>query len=127
MKLGLIIALGALVVFLVLGLAIWGGRKRRRLEEEVRELDRKRIGEVYEDALTRLKPSYPKLDPEDFNGTIGWLEQELKPTNDNFIGLLQRGDFSEFWVVHLGVFLGELMRKHALSPADWLKDDAGLW
>lgn len=127
MKLGLIIVLGMLVVFVVLGLAIWGGKKRRRLEEEIRELDRERIGEVYEDALKRLKPSHPQLDPQDFNGTIAWLEKELSPSNDSFVGLLQRGDFSDFWVVHLGVFLGELMREHALSPAEWVKDEAGQW
>jgi len=127
MKPGLIIILGVFVVSLVLGLAIWGRKKRRRLEEEIRELDEKRIGEVHADALKRLKPSYPQLDPDDFNGTITWLERELKPSNDTFVGLLQRGDFFEFWVVNLGVFLGELMRKHALSPAEWVKDEAGQW
>jgi hypothetical protein len=123
----MLISVACVLAMVTIGIIFYARRKGNRLRNEIRELDRGRLDEIFEDVLKRLKPSYPQLDPNNYSDTLTLLEKELRSNPDKFIGLLQRGDYYEFWIVNLGVFVGEFIRRHTAAPADWVQDATGRW
>lgn len=123
----LLIVLGCVLVLVIITVLVYARRKGNRLRAEISELERARLDEIFEDVVKRLKPSYPELDPNNFGDTMALLEKELGSNGEKFVALLQRGDYFEFWIVNLGVFLGELVRRNAAAPAAWVRDEHGGW
>lgn len=123
----MLVSVACVLAVATLVIIFYARRKGNRLRNEIKDLDRGRLDEIFEEVLQLLRPSYPQLDPNNYSDTLALLEKELRSNTDNFIRLLQRGDYPEFWIVNLGVFLGEFIRRHAVAPADWVRDETGGW
>lgn len=103
------------------------GKTLKRVVGEVSALSEDDFPRIHDDALKRLKVNFESVDFDEFNEVANFLEAEFGPRDESFVGLLCRGDFFEAWIVNLGVFVGETVRRHALMKVEWFKDQGGLW
>lgn len=127
----LFVAISVLLVALIFGLLLYGRKRRNHQLGVLVAIEKEQIPLIFNEVCAGLKSAYPRLDPEDFNETARFLDDEFRPSNKRFLMALPKTMFEEgfpdFWVIDVGFLIGELVRKHSILKPEWKKNPAGVW